>query len=270
MNKEELGLYYKEHRQEFVGTAGHQKLLEGLKQFVQPMDTSARIVGLDVGCCIGKYIPNIRSICSEPTATILCFEPNPVNLAKLETEVPWDSQLKLLKHCISKEEGMASFFNWKDKTKNVAGNGAAGLRSGGEKLCEVEVKRLDTVLQEQFPNQEICIKFMKVDTEGNDTNVIKSLGNYIQTTQYIIFECSDCLDDIRGPGIQNPMKDIVEYLSKNGFDTYRIGSKKCIKVNDGFWNDTYEENKFWSDCFAIKKTDPLIHKLINENFDYLY
>ena len=131
MNKEELGLYYKEHRQEFVGTAGHQKLLEGLKQFVQPMDTSARIVGLDVGCCIGKYIPNIRTICSEPTATILCFEPNPVNLAKLETEVPWDSQLKLLKHCISKEEGMASFFNWKDKTKNVAGNGAAGLRSGG-------------------------------------------------------------------------------------------------------------------------------------------
>ena len=33
----------------------------------------------------------------------------------------------------------------------------------------------------------------------------------------------------RGPGIKNPMKDIVDFLSKNGFDTYRIGTKKLFK-----------------------------------------
>lgn len=268
MNHEKLARYYKEHRDEFVGTAGHQKLVEGLKQFMNSMNGT--LVGLDVGCCIGKYIPTVKAICSESNATILCFEPNPVNLEVLETKIPWDSQLKLLKHCVSNEAGMASFYNWKGKSTNVAGNGAAGLRSGGAKLCEVEVKRLDTVLQEQFPNEEIVIKFMKIDTEGNDTNVIKSLGRYLDKTHYIIFECSDCLDDIRGPGIPNPMKDIVDFLSSHGFDTYRIGSKKCIQVNDAFWNPVYEEQKFWSDCFAIRKGDPLIHSLINENFDYLY
>ncbi len=268
MNKDQLGLYYKDHRDEFVGTKGHQKLLEGLKQFVKPLD--GLVVGLDVGSCVGNYIPNLKAICSESTATFLCFEPNPVNIASLESKVKWDSHLRLLKHCISNEAGTCSFYNWKDKQMNVAGNGAAGLRSGGTKLCDVEVKRLDTVLQEQFPNEDIVIKFMKVDTEGNDTNVIKSLGSYLEKTHYIIFECSDCLDDIRGPGIPNPMKDIVDFLSINGFDTYRIGSKKCIPVYDDFWNPVYEQNKFWSDCFALRKGDPLIHSLIDENFDYRY
>ena len=109
-----------------------------------------------------------------------------------------------------------------------------------------------------------------MDTEGNDTNVIKSLGKFLEKTEYIVFECSDCLDDHRGPGISNPMKDIVDYLSLNGFDTYRIGTKKLLKVNDGYWNETYEKVKFWSNCFALKKTDNLINKLIDSSFEYIY
>jgi hypothetical protein len=70
------------------------------------------------------------------------------------------------------------------------------------------------------------------------------------------------INDHRGPGIPNPMKDIVDYLSEHGFDTYRIGTKKLLKVNDEHWHDTYENVKFWSNCFALKKTDQMIHKLI--------
>jgi len=66
------------------------------------------------------------------------------------------------------------------------------------------------------------------------------------------------------------MKDIVDFLSKNEFDTYRIGTKKLFKVNDEYWNQVYDDLKFWSNCFSLKKDDNLIHKLINENFDYKY
>jgi hypothetical protein len=100
--------------------------------------------------------------------------------------------------------------------------------------------------------------------------VIKGLGRYLKKTSYIIFECSDCLDDFRGPGITNPMKDIIEHLYINGFDTYRIGTKKLFKVNDEYWNQVYDDLKFWSNCFSLKKDDNLINKLINENFDYTY
>ena len=32
----------------------------------------------------------------------------------------------------------------------------------------------------------------------------------------------------------------------------------------------YDDLKFWSNCFSLKKDDNLIHKLINEKFDYTY
>lgn len=270
MTPEELATYYIHHRDEFMAEDGHEKLLVGLRRFIEPVNTSKKIIALDVGSCIGDYIPNLETLCPEANKDILVFEPNPVNIAALEPKIRGKSHVHLYKHCISNVPGTASFYNWKDQRTNTAGNGIAGLRSGGEKICDVAVKRLDDVISEKYNVDDIIIKFMKVDTEGNDTNVIKSLGNLITKTNYIIFECSDCLDDIRGPGIENPMKDIVEHLSAHGFDTYRIGTRKLFKVNDEYWNDIYDKVKFWSNCFAIRKGDPLIHKLINSNFDYLF
>ena len=51
------------------------------------------------------------------------------------------------------------------------------------------------------------------------------------------------------------MKDIVDYLDGFGFDTYRIGAEKMIPINGSFWDEIYEEKKFWSNCFSIRKGD---------------
>jgi FkbM family methyltransferase len=271
MNPVDLANYYAMNINEFAGESGHEKLLVGLKRFITPInDDSTKIVGIDVGSCIGDYIQHLNDICTEPNKKILCFEPNPANILVLEPIIDREPDLKLFKHCISNENTTASFNNWIGNGCNNTGNGAAGLRSGGEKICDIEVKTLDNVLDNEFLDENITIKFVKIDTEGNDGNVIKGLQKYLPKTKYIIFECSDCLDDIRGPGIQNPMKDIVDFLSNHGFDTYRIGTKKLFKVNDEYWNQVYEDLKFWSNCFAIKKGDSLIHQLIDENFDYTF
>lgn len=270
MNNSNLADYYIEHKKEFIGEDGHKKLLVGLKKNVKNInDINCKIVGIDVGCCIGNYIPNINDICMEQNKKILCFEPNPVNILALEPKIKQNNNLKLFKYCISNETTTTSFYNAKN-FKNNTGNGVAGLRSDGKKICDIDVKKLDDVLDHEFNNENIIIKFIKIDTEGNDTNVIKGFEKYLPKTRYIIFECSDCLDDIRGPEIKNPMKDIVDFLSKNGFDTYRIGTKKLFKVNDEYWNQVYDDFKFWSNCFSLKKDDDLIHKLINKNFDYTY
>lgn len=271
MNNFYLANYYFENKSEFVGEAGHEKLLVGLKKYVTNInDTDCKIVGIDVGCCIGDYISNINSICMEENKKILCFEPNPVNILALEPKINQDNNLKLFKCCVSNENASSSLYNWMYNDSNVTGNAIAGLRSGGKKICDIDVKKLDDVLDDEFNGENIIIKFIKIDTEGNDSNVIKGLEKYLPKTKYIIFECSDCLDDIRGPGIKNPMKDIVDFLSKNGFDTYRIGTNKLFKVNDEYWHQVYDDLKFWSNCFSLKKDDNLIHELINENFDYTY
>ncbi len=270
MNNLDLSVYYITHKNEFMGEGGHEKLLIGLKKYVTNInDTDCKIVGIDVGCCIGEYIPNINAICMEQNKKILCFEPNPLNTSEIEKKIKQNSNIKLFKHCISNETTTSSLYNWQNMNNQV-GNALAGLKSGGNKICDIDVKKLDDVLDNEFNDENIIIKMIKIDTEGNDSNVIKGLEKYLPKTKYIIFECSDCLDDFRGPGIKNPMKDIVDFLSKNGFDTYRIGTKKLFKVNDEYWNQVYDDLKFWSNCFSLKKDDNLIHKLINENFDYTY
>jgi len=271
MDSLSLAKYYYYYRNEFQGEAGHEKLLVGLKKYIENIDnTNYQIVGIDVGSCIGDYIPTMNAICMEQNKKILCFEPNPVNILALEPKIDRDNNLKLFKHCISNETTRTSFFNWKGNNTNITGNGIAGLRCGGTKICDIDVKKLDDVLDDEFNNENIIIKFIKIDTEGNDGNVIKGLEKYLSVTKYIIFDCSDCLDDIRGPGIKNPMKDIVDFLSKNGFDTYRIGTKKLFKVNDEYWHQVYDDVKFWSNCFSLKKDDKLITKLVDTNFDYTY
>jgi FkbM family methyltransferase len=271
MNNLELAYYYVTNQNEFMCENGHEKLIVGLKKYITNIDdNNCKIVGIDVGCCVGDYINNLNDICIEENKKILCFEPNPVNILALEPKINQDKNLKLFKCCLSNENTTSSFYNWQYSNYNNTGNGIAGLRSGGTKICDVDVKKLDDVLDNEFGDENIIIKFIKIDTEGNDSNVIKGFEKYLSKTKYIIFECSDCLDDIRGPGIKNPMKDIVDFLSKNGFDTYRIGTKKLFKVNDEYWHQVYDDLKFWSNCFSLKKDDDLIHKLINEKFDYTY
>lgn len=270
MNKYQLKNYYLTNRNEFSCEEAQEKLLKGLKKFITPIDDkNIKVIGIDVGTCIGKHIQHIRDICPERNK-ILCFEPNPLNNIVLESNLSFNEDLKLFKHCLSNETSISQFYDWKDSNHNWVGNGLAGLRSGGRKICDVDVKKLDDVLDSEFNHENIVIKFIKIDTEGNDSNVLKGFEKYLSKTKYIIFECSDCLDDIRGPGIKNPMKDVIDFLSKNGFDTYRIGSKKLFKVNAEYWDQVYDDVKFCSDCFALRKDDTLINKLIDENFDYKY
>lgn len=271
MNSLELAKYYIDNKKEFMGEAGHEKLLIGLKKYIMPIDEdNVKIVGIDIGACVGNYIDNIMDICTEPNKSLLCYEPNPVNITSLEDKIIKYENIKLFKHCVSNENTKASLYNWKDSKINEKGNEIAGLRGGGNKICDVDVKKLDDDLDIEFKDENIIIKFIKIDTEGNDSNVIKGMEKYLPKTKYIIFECSDCLDDCRGPGIKKPMQDIVDFLSTHGFDVYRIGTKKLFKVNDSYWNHVYDFVKFWSNCFAIKKDDPLINNLIDENFNYTY
>ena len=264
-----LSKYYLDHIDEFKGECGHNKLLIGLKENIKYInDDNLKVIGIDVGSCIGDYIQTMDDICFERNKNILCFEPNPSNITTLETKI--NNNIKLFKHCLSNETTSTSLYNWVGSSENISGNGVAGLRSGGYKICDVLVKKLDDVLDDEFKNDNLIIKFIKIDTEGNDGNVIKGMKKYLPKTKYIIFECSDCLDDIRGPNIKNPMKDIVDFLSTNGFDTYRIGTQKLFKVNDEYWRQIYDDVKFWSNCFAIKKNDTLIYDLVDSNFDYKF
>jgi FkbM family methyltransferase len=261
--------YYKNNNKEFFSDVPHDILIEKLIKLIPTYETNKIILGIDVGTNVGDYIPNLLKICNEPKSQILCFEPNLINIPEIEKKIISNDNITIYDYALSNENTTANFYNMKCKKENNVGNVLGSLGGNGKIIRKTEVKRLDDVLDERFSdNQEILIKLLKIDVEGRDSNVIKGSEKYLKNTEYIIFECSDCMDDCRGPGIKKPMKDIVDFLSKNDFDTYRIGTKKLFKVNDECWNDEYEK-KFWSNCFSLKKDNKLINLLIDSDYNYI-
>ena len=98
MNSLDLSNYYVNNKHEFRCEYGHEKLLVGLKKYIPNMnDNNCKIVGIDVGCCIGDYITHLNDICMEENKKILCFEPNPVNILELEPKINQDKNLKLFR-----------------------------------------------------------------------------------------------------------------------------------------------------------------------------
>jgi FkbM family methyltransferase len=259
-----MAQYYLEHKSEFFQEEGHKVLLSKLKHIIP--SENGKVIGIDIGCNVGNYIHNIQELCPEDNSTILLFEPNPINHPLLKANNSYTNTL-LYPIALSNKEGIEPFCLYERQSYNNPGNTLACLRGGGNRICNVNVSTLDSVL-ESINLEEFTIKFIKIDTEGNDTNVLRGMVNNLYRTKYIIFECSDCLDDVRGPGEERPMESIVKFLDEHGFDTYRIGTKKLIQVNGKHWNNLYEQIKYHSNCFAIRKEDTLITELIDSNGVY--
>ena len=79
------------------------------------------------------------------------------------------------------------------------------------KVYNVKQERLENIFNlKKIEN----LDFIKIDTEGNEFNVIKSLGNYIKKVKIIFFEHH--YDDMIIKGYK--FQDIHNYLSKNEFE----------------------------------------------------
>ncbi len=256
---EEQFEYYVENRKEFAGEEGHTILLQKLKPHFPIF--GKKTLCIDVGANKGGEWDGMREILKEQGARILAFEPNPVNLNLLQEKAKRFPEVDIFPVAVSDKEGQASLFCWKDRPRNVPGYSLAGLRAGGVEIGQVFVRTLDSVLRD-YPEEEWYLKYVKIDTEGNDTLVIQGLSQNLHRVYSILFEASDCLDDHRGPGHADPLRKCVEQLDAAGFDVYRIGTKRLLRINGDMWMSGYESLKFWSNCFAIRRGSSNIMKFI--------
>jgi FkbM family methyltransferase len=131
---------------------------------------------------------------------IVCFEPNPINLALLRLNI----KLNRLNNVIVIPKAAA------DRPYKIAlfySEHAAALTShfGNEKRIEVEATTIDHTVSEFGFN---FIKIIKVDTEGMDLKVLKGALNTLQKTQYIVIE-------------QN-ITEIRQILRDNGFQLFTL------------------------------------------------
>lgn len=251
--------YYIENWQEFWHNNVPSKQLVKVLGFLDN-NKNDNDVCINIGSNCGNWINIIKNI--YPQQTLICFEPNPGPYKHTYNRSKQYDKVVTHQVAISNTNGRANFYDWVVPQDNSV-NALGGLKSGGKKICEVSVCKLDAFLYKEFAEMDRT-KVLIIDTEGHEWNVFTGALNMLNKTDYIIHENSNCLSDHRGPEIPNPICSIVNLLDSKGFDTYKIGSKKLIQLNGiKNWHSIYEEFTFTADCFSIKKNNNVIDKIIN-------
>ena len=195
-------------------------------------------IGLNVGAGMGEsnYLFSGFDI-------IHCFEPNDYSFNKLKELNP--NNLALHNYGISDVEGYKTFNNY----DAFSYSSLLELDKDGEfyKHCsqvdagfddyiwqtDIKVKRLDTFINE---NNIKNINLLKIDTQGHDLNVIKSLGSCINIIDTIILECQ-----IKTLYKNNPTKEnIILYMNNNNFNLINIEKNYTTDVKH--CEISFEEN----------------------------
>lgn len=262
--------YFIANKNSFLGEMGHQKLLRCLIPLINTnmlSNTNNEVLNIfiDVGSCIGEYTDNLLQMTKTiDNYIIYSFEPNILNFNVLSKNV--NNKIIYKNLALSNRKYNGILYNF-DGHKNFEGNQISHINNKNNTkktiLQDIQVDTLENILQSEIPNK-YRIKFLKIDTEGNDTNVIKGLGNLINKVDYMIFECSDCLDDSRGPDIDKPFEDIIKYLDEHNFISFYISSNGLLPVFGKFFSTLYEKNKQWSNIFAINNdiiNETILNKL---------
>ncbi|ADD69442.1 methyltransferase FkbM family [Denitrovibrio acetiphilus DSM 12809] len=94
-----------------------------------------------------------------------------------------------------------------------------------DEKIEVEVKRMDDVLDELGINERI--NFIKIDVQGFDLNVLKSLGNKAELVDAGMIEVSIVKEEqLYVTDLADTVMDAFFWLSENNFEVY------ALKPND--------------------------------------
>jgi FkbM family methyltransferase len=181
-------------------------------------NTKRKKIGFDVGACKGESIHKFKGF-----DKIYAFEPAPYVFDILTKKYKNDSRIECHQIAISDEDTYRSF----NYHKHYGYSSFLEIDKEGEfaKKCQeedpgfddvalvfdVQTKRLDTFMQE---NHIEHIDFLKIDTQGTDLNVIKSLGKMINKVDIIEAEVQ-----IK-PLYKNSFhkEEIIDFMEKNNFN----------------------------------------------------
>lgn len=270
-NKEYYENYFITNKNTFAGEEGHQQLLNYLIPLINKnISNNNKVLNvfIDVGSCIGEYTNNLSKMANKiDNYFIYSFEPNILNFNILSKNISNNIIYKNL--ALSNKKYKGFLYNFEGHS-NFEGNQIAHINNKNNIsktiLQEIEIDTLENILQTEIKN-DFRIKFLKIDTEGNDPNVIKGLGNLINKVDYIIFECSDCLDDSRGNEIENPFEDIIKFLDKQNFISFYISSNGLLPIYGYFFSQIYENNKQWSNVLSIN--NDIVNEKLLESLNIL-
>lgn len=183
---------------------------------------------IDVGASSGVFsIPWHKKY---PTAQIYCFEPNNKNFSLLSKNINALNNIYIFKQAVSSSAGVKDFYeaNYTNSSSLLHFNDK-GVETWKHptpttpkletiSTYDVECVRLDEWMAENGIKGDI--DFLKIDTQGHDLEVIKSLGEEIKRVKEITAEVQIVETEV----YKNSSKreDLFEYMKQKGFSIWKI------------------------------------------------
>jgi FkbM family methyltransferase len=150
---------------------------------------------LDIGAHVGSFAMIFGS-CSGKSGNVLAFEPNPktFKILKQNAESNIDFNIIPINLACTREEGNFKFHYSDPNIYGIGTNGGFfdGIEKGEEikrfHSFEVDVKGVNVYefLIKNYPDLIDEVKFIKIDTEGFDKEVIKTLKPLIETNKPVL------------------------------------------------------------------------------------
>jgi FkbM family methyltransferase len=191
-----------------------------------------------------------------------CFEPDKDNFRIINNRFTKFSKIKSNNLAISNKSGSLKFYR---SSVSDGINSLIKFHESHNYEYKVDVIRLDTYLKK---NNIKKIDFLKIDVEGNDFNVLKSIDLNTVSPTIIMME----YENAKTKNIGIKINDILEYLSNKNynflvsewFPIQRYGHnhkwKKVHDINDFISVDPNS----WGNIIAVKD-----YQLCVELFDFI-
>tara|TARA_X000000368_G_C22904920_1_gene655853 strand:+ start:200 stop:970 length:771 start_codon:yes stop_codon:yes gene_type:complete len=177
---------------------------------------------LDIGAYVGEY--SIKARLKNPYVSIHAFEPNKITIKQLKENII-DLNIKVSDVAISDKCQKVLFTNQNAASRIV------NDQSNDYPTFEVKTTTLDKYQEEN----NIDIKLIKIDTEGNEFKILNGASNVLKNYSPII--CCEVLSDEEGNRLSILLKE--SYIFYQVDEKYKRIAKRPL-INRELWR-----NKNW-------------------------
>ena len=196
-------------------------------------------VAVDVGANLGWYSVLLDRLADGTNATVLSFEPDPLNFELLahNAKLNGATHLHLVRKAVSDRPGVARLYRY--ASKNLGRHSLLPINE--DTGIEVETVTLDGYLAglQIAPGR---VRFVKIDVEGLEFEVLRGMTRVLEARPLVVAEFSPKY--MRGAGIA--IRDFVTLLESRGYRPHRIGSRGLIPIDARELEDSVaSENLVW-------------------------
>ncbi len=172
---------------------------------------------IDIGANVGEHTVSM-ALAVGKSGMVIAFEPNPMVFEVLNTNAGLNTDKTNIRlfNCAISDTDSEYYYNSSEASFSNGGISTEKTNNHGKFQLEEKIKgvNLDTFLHTHFEGELSKLRLIKVDTEGYDKEILKSIASIIQKYKpVIIAECFPKLNTAE-------RVDLYNTIAKHGYDLY--------------------------------------------------